>query len=193
MLKSTKFFTVMFLSVVLLFTSFSLSQSKKKPKVQVRISPKAEVFQIIGLTKVSISYSRPGVKGRKIWGGLVPYNKVWRTGANEATKITFSTDVKINGKKLKKGAYAFFAIPTEKEWTLIFNNVADQWGSFTYNEAKDAMRLKVNPQKRNFAEWLYYSFTGMVVKKRRYPNSAVISLNWENLKVPFTVETVTKD
>jgi len=183
----------LFLSITLLLTSFSFAQEKKKPKVQVRISPKAEISQIIGLTKVRISYSRPGVKGRKIWGGLVPYNKVWRTGANEATKITFSTDVTINGKKLKKGAYAFFAIPTEKEWTLIFNNVADQWGSFTYNEAKDAMRLKVYPEKRNFVEWLYYSFTDMIVKKRRHPNSAVISLNWESLKVPFTVETITKD
>lgn len=191
MLKSTKIFTVIVLSGLFLFTSLSFSQEKKKPKI--RVSPKAEVSQTIGLTEVSISYSRPGVKGREIWGGLVPYNKVWRTGANEATKITFGTDVKINGKKLKKGAYAFFAIPTEKEWTLIFNNVADQWGAFTYNEAKDALRVKVKPEKGNFSEWLYYSFTDMAVKKRGNPNSAVVSLNWENLKVPFTVETVTKD
>ena len=191
MYKNRNYFVVISLIAVLLFTSISFGQKKKKP--QVRISPKAEVFQIIGLTDVSISYSRPGVKGRKIWGGLVPYNKVWRTGANEATKITFSTDVKINGKKLKKGAYTFFAIPTEKEWTLIFNNVADQWGAFTYNEAKDAMRLKVKPQKGNYAEWLYYSFDKMNVQKRGKPNSADICLNWKNLKVPFTVETVTKD
>ena len=191
MLKNTKFFTVIVLSGLFLFTSLSFAQDKKKPKV--RVSPKAEVSQTIGLTEVSISYSRPGVKGREIWGGLVPYNKVWRTGANEATKITFSTDVKINGKKLKKGVYAFFAIPTKKEWTLIFNSVADQWGAFTYNEAKDVLSVKVKPVSGNFSEWLYYSFTDMDVKKRGNPNSAVVSLNWGKLKVPFTVETVTKD
>lgn len=191
MLKSTKFFTVIILSGLFLFISFSFAQKKKKP--EVRISPKAGVSQTIGLTEVSISYSRPGVKGRKIWGGLVPYNKVWRTGANEATKITFSTDVKINGKKLKKGAYGFFAIPTEKEWTLIFNYIHDQWGAFTYNEAKDALRVKVKPEKGNFTEWLYYSFDKMNVQKAGKPNTAVICLNWENLKIPFTVETVTKD
>ena len=80
-------------------------------KEEVRISPKAEVVQTVGFTEVTINYSRPGVKGRKIWGGLVPYNVVWRAGANEATKITFSTDVKIDGKKLKAGSYGFFAIP----------------------------------------------------------------------------------
>lgn len=191
MLKNKIFFISIALSVLILFTSLSFAQEKKKP--EVRISPKAEVSQTIGLTKISITYSRPGVKGRKIWGELVPYNKVWRAGANEATKITFGTDVKINGKGLKKGAYTFFVIPTEKEWTLIFNNIADQWGAFTYNEAKDALRIKVKPAKGNYAEWLYYSFTNMVVKKRGNPNSAVVSLNWENLKVPFTVETVTKD
>ncbi|HED06535.1 MAG TPA: DUF2911 domain-containing protein [Ignavibacteria bacterium] len=190
MLKSTKFFTVIVLSGLFLFTSFSFAQKKIKPPV--RISPKAEVSQIIGLTHVSISYSRPGVKGRKIWGGLVPYNMLWRTGANEATKITFDTDVKINGKKLKKGAYAFFAIPTQKEWTLIFNNDADQWGTFTYNETKDALHIKVKPVKGNFAEWLYYSFNNMVVKKRGNPNSAVVSLNWGELKIPFTIETTMK-
>ncbi|MCH7826673.1 MAG: DUF2911 domain-containing protein [Bacteroidetes bacterium] len=191
MLKSTKYFAVIVLTGLFLFTSFSFAQDKKKPKV--RVSPKAEVSQTIGLTEVSISYSRPGVKEREIWGGLVPYNKVWRTGANEATKITFSTDVKINGKELKKGVYAFFAIPTKKEWTLIFNNVADQWGAFTYNEAKDALRIETKPVSGNFSEWLYYSFTDMDVKKRGNPNSGVVSLNWGKLKVPFTVETVMKD
>jgi Protein of unknown function (DUF2911) len=191
MFKKRSFATVILLSGTLLLTSFLFAQEKKKP--QVRISPKAEVSQTIGFTEVSISYSRPGVKGRKIWGGLVPYNKVWRMGANEATKVTFSTDVKVNSKKLKKGAYAFFAIPTEKEWILIFNNIHDQWGAFTYNEAKDALRIKVKPVKGDYTEWLYYSFTNMVVKKRGNPNSAVVNLNWENLRVPFTVETITKD
>jgi len=184
------FVVVLLLTAIFLLSNTSFSQEKKKP--EVRLSPKAEISQTIGFTDVSVLYSRPGVKGRKIWGGLVPFDKVWRTGANEATKITFSTDVKVNGKKLKKGVYAFFAIPTEKEWTLIFNNVADQWGAFTYNEAEDELRIKVKPEKNNFTEWLYYSFDKMNVQKEDKPNSAVICLNWENIKVPFTVEVETK-
>ena len=186
-----KYFIIISLIAVIFLSSDLFSQEKKKP--EVRISPKAEISQTIGFTEVNISYSRPGVKGRKIWGGLVPYDKVWRNGANEATKITFSTDVKVNGKKLKKGAYAFFAIPTEKEWTLIFNNVAEQWGAFTYNEAKDELRVKAIPEKGIFTEWLFYSFDKMNVQKAGKSNSVVIGLNWENIKVPFTVEVETKE
>jgi hypothetical protein len=166
--------------LVILFLSTILIQAQdKKP----RISPKAGVKQIVGLTNVEISYSRPGVKGRKIWGGLVPYSKVWRAGADEATKITFSTDVTIEGKKLPAGSYSFFIIPEQKgNWTLIFNKVADQWGAFEYNEAEDALRIKVKSAKSNMHEWLLYEFTDMK------PTSAVINLKWENLKVAFNVE-----
>jgi hypothetical protein len=166
--------------LVILFLSTILIQAQdKKP----RISPKAGVKQIVGLTNVEISYSRPGVKGRKIWGGLVPYSKVWRAGADEATKITFSTDVTIEGKKLPAGSYSFFIIPEQKgNWTLIFNKVADQWGAFEYNEAEDALRIKVKSAKSNMHEWLLYEFTDMK------PTSAVINLKWENIKVAFNVE-----
>lgn len=158
---------------------------------KVRVSPKAEVEQTIGLTDVTISYSRPGVKGRKIWGGLVPYDKVWRAGANEATKITFSTDVIVNGKKLAAGSYGFFVIPTPKEWTVIFNKVADQWGAFQYNEAEDAYRFKVIPKSVSYHEWLEYVFSDMKVDTKGN-NSAVINLIWEKLKLPFTIETSLK-
>jgi hypothetical protein len=148
-----------------------------------RVSPKAGVKQIVGLTTVDISYSRPGVKGRKIWGGLVPYDKVWRAGADEATKFTFSTDVTIEGKRLPAGSYSFFAIPGQKTWTLIFNKVADQWGAYEYNEAEDAIRIQVKPVKlENTQEWLLYEFT------ESKTNSAVINLKWENLRVPFKIE-----
>lgn len=150
----------------------------KKP----RISPKAGVSQIIGTTEVKISYSRPGVKGRKIWGELVPYNKVWRAGADEATKFTFANDVKINGKKIPAGSYSFFVIPSNGEWTLILNKVADQWGAFEYNENQDLIRFKVNPQKNGYQEWLAYSFSGMST------GTAYIDLTWEYLKVSLKVE-----
>ncbi|MDR3665784.1 MAG: DUF2911 domain-containing protein [Ignavibacteriaceae bacterium] len=161
-------------------------QDKKSDVKKVRVSPKAGVFQTIGITDVNVSYSRPGVKNRKIWGELVPYNKVWRAGADEATKITFSTDVMIEGKKLPAGAYSFFAIPGENEWTLIFNKVADQWGAFTYNEAEDALRIKVKPVSNSNHEWLLYSFTDMTPPAA--PNSALLNLIWEKLEVSFKIE-----
>ncbi|MHB8338694.1 MAG: DUF2911 domain-containing protein, partial [Ignavibacteriaceae bacterium] len=123
------------------------------------------------------------------WGGLVPYSKVWRAGANEATKITFSTDVSINGKKLPAGSYGFFIIPTTKTWTIIFNKVADQWGAFTYNEAEDALRLLVMPQQSTNHEWLTYTFENMNVTANGKPNSAVVYMKWDKIKLPFTIET----
>jgi hypothetical protein len=162
------------------------SQSYAQNDKEVRISPKAAVIQTVGFTEVRIDYNRPGVKGRVIWGGLVPYNKVWRTGANEATKFTFTTDVKINDKTLKAGSYSFFAIPTNENWTLIFNKVADQWGTFEYNEAEDALRFEITPEEGSLQEWLAYTIT------KTSKNSAVVTLEWEKLKVPFSVEVSIK-
>ncbi len=164
--------------------SYLFSQQKSDDK-QIRVSPKAGVMQVVGLSKINISYSRPGVKGRVIWGKLVPYNVVWRAGADEATKFTFEGDVKINGKKLKAGSYSFFAIPSKTgEWTLIFNKVADQWGAFEYNISEDILRFKVKPENGNFVEWLQYTFT------KTSDTSAIIKLEWEKLKIPFTVENI---
>jgi hypothetical protein len=167
---------------LVMISSQSYAQNDKK----VRISPKAAVIQTVGFTEVRIDYNRPGVKGRVIWGGLVPYNKVWRAGANEATKFTFSTDAKINGKTLKAGSYSFFVIPTKENWTVIFNKVADQWGAFEYNEAEDALRFGVTPEEGSMQEWLAYTIT------KTSDNSAILRLEWEKLKVPFTIEVSIK-
>lgn len=171
--------TYLFIALTFLISTSVYAQNSKE---EVRISPKAEVMQKIGLTDVSISYGRPGVKSRTIWGKLVPYDAVWRAGANEATKFVFSTDVYIEGKFLKKGSYSFFAIPGTKEWTLIFNKIADQWGAFEYNESQDALRIKVKPEEGNWQEWLAYTIT------RTSDTSAVVRLEWEKLKVPFKIE-----
>jgi len=192
-LKMIRSFLILFLVISFIISQSIEAQNKQDKKPEVRVSPKATIMQTIGFTDISISYSRPGVKGRKIWGGLVPYDKVWRAGANEATKFTFRTDVMIAGKKLAKGSYSFFAIPGKKEWTLIFNKVADQWGAFTYNEGQDALRFKVKPVQSKYTEWLKYDFTGMDVQKAGMNNSAVINLNWEKLRVPFKIEVETKD
>ena len=175
---SSSIFILTILTIGLLSPEI-LSQQKE----ELRISPKAMVEQTVGFTEVTIEYGRPGVKGRTIWGGLVPYNAVWRAGANEATKITFSTDVKIDDKKLKAGSYSFFAIPGQKTWTLIFNKVANQWGAFEYNDVEDALRIEVTPMQNScWQEWLAYTINKSSDKK------AVVILEWEKLKVPFNVE-----
>lgn len=174
------FFRSMFsLILFVLFTNLTEAQNNKQ---ELRISPKAEVMQTVGFTDIRIIYSRPGIKGRTIWGKLVPYDAVWRAGANEATKITFSTDVTVEGKKLKKGSYSFFAIPGKNEWTLIFNKVADQWGAFEYNESDDALRVKVKTEKAIWQEWLSYTIN------KATDTSAVIRLEWEKIKIPFKIE-----
>lgn len=170
---------VVLLFAAILFTNTTQAQNNKK---DLRISPKAAVIQTVGFTEVRIDYSRPGVKKREICGKLVPYDAVWRAGANEATKITFSTDVTVEGKNLKKGSYSLFAIPGKNEWTIIFNKVADQWGAFEYNESEDALRFKVKTEKAIWQEWLSYTIN------KASDTSAVIRLEWEKIKVPFKVE-----
>lgn len=149
--------------------------------VMPRESPPGAVSQTVGVTEIMIEYHRPAVKGREIWGKLEPYDKVWRAGANEATTISFSTDVKIEGQPLPAGTYGLFMIPTPAEWTIIFSKNAKQWGAFTYKPAQDALRVKVKPQSAELQERLQYSFP--VVTE----NSAQIVLQWEKLKIPFTV------
>lgn len=152
-----------------------------------RPSQKAQVMQTVGLTDVTITYSRPGVKGRVIWGELVPYDKVWRTGANEATSIAFSTDVKVDGHPLKAGTYSIHTIPAKDEWTVIFNTEAELWGSYAYNDSADALRIKVRPQPHEFTEWMQFSLPAIASEK------ATIALDWENLRVPFEIEVNTID
>ncbi len=176
----TYLFSAKYIIFLLLILQVSISAQKKEPP---RLSPKAFVGQTIGYTDVTITYGTPGVKGRKIWGGLVPYNKVWRTGANEATTIEFSTDVKVNGHFVPKGKYALFTIPNPDEWTIIFNKVADQWGAFKYDPKEDLLRFKVKPVKHTFRERLMFSID------YKTPYSADVNIDWENLRVSFTIDT----
>lgn len=151
-----------------------------------RPSQKSELSQVVGLTKISLIYSRPGVKNRVIWGDLVPYDKVWRTGANEATQFSVSTDVKLNGQPLKAGSYSLHTIPGKSSWTVIINKVADQWGSYDYKEGEDALRFTTTPLAHEMTEWMQFSFTDIAVDK------ATLVLDWEKVRVPIeiTVDTV---
>lgn len=177
-----KFKTFICLSVLFLFSISLFSVEAFAQNNKVRISPKAMVKQKVGFTDVTIDFSRPGVKGRKIWGGLVPYNKVWRAGANEATTIAFSDDVKVNGNSMKAGRYGFFVLPGEDNWILIFNKIADQWGAFEYNEAEDILRIEITPEEGYWQEWLDYTIT------KTSDSTATVKLEWEKLKIPFEVE-----
>ena len=145
-------------------------------------SPAASVSHTIGTTGVAIEYHRPGVKGRKIWGELVPYNEVWRAGANEATTIQFDDPVKIDGKDVPAGTYAFFALPTKDKWTLILNKTAKQWGAYSYDVKEDQLRWDVQPKAAEVTEWLTYTIDPLG------PDSAAVHLRWEKLDVAFTVK-----
>lgn len=142
----------------------------------------SSVAQTVGDTKISIAYHRPNTKGRKVWGELVPYGKVWRTGANDNTIFEIDRDVTVNGQTLAAGKYGLHTIPGENEWTLIFNRVNNAWGSFTYDEKQDALRVKTVPQKSPMMrETLMFEVESIS------DNSAQVVLSWENLRVPFTV------
>ncbi len=150
-----------------------------------RASPGAKVTQTVGVTDVTVEYSSPAVKGRKIWGGLVPYNQVWRAGANSATKITFSRDVVVGDKTLPAGAYAFFVQPGPTKWTLILSKNADQFGAFSYKKEDDVLRLDVKPQPIAMRERLAYVFSNFS------SDAGSLDLEWEKAKVslPFKVKT----
>ncbi len=148
-----------------------------------RPSPGASVAQAVGVTDVEIVYHRPSVNDRTIWGGLVPYGQVWRAGANENTLIAFSRDVTVEGKPLAAGTYGFQAIPTEDEWTLIFSRDTTAWGSYSYDESRDALRVQVTPESAPFREQMLFTFDDVA------DGAATITLRWEELAVPFRVET----
>jgi hypothetical protein len=141
-----------------------------------RVSKNGKTEGTIDSIDIVLEYGRPKVKDREIWGGLVPYGKVWRTGANEATTISFSRDVLIEGQKLAKGKYALFTIPGKDQWTIIFNKVPEQWGAFKYDESEDALRVEVKPETGEYVEEMTFVIDG-----------SNVVLEWEKLRVPFKV------
>jgi hypothetical protein len=185
------------------------TSAQNQPLRLPRPSPKASVTQTVGVTDITIIYNRPAVKGRKIWGDapasassgtatldgatmggasakdvpVVPYGHVWRTGANEATVFEVTDNVTINGQPLPAGRYSLHTIPGRDEWTIIFNKDDGQWGSFSYDEKKDALRVKAKPQIiADSQERLAFGIEPVT------DNTAQINLRWEKVRVPFTVE-----
>jgi hypothetical protein len=147
-----------------------------------RASPSASISQTIGISNVTINYSRPAVNGRKIFGELVPFGQVWRTGANESTTITFSDNAKIEGKDIPAGTYGIFTFPEKDEWIIVFSKDSKLWGNNNYNSENDFMRINAKTQSNTFTERLTFNFDEIT------NNSSVISIAWENVKVSFKVE-----
>lgn len=152
-----------------------------------RDSQHAQITQKIGITDITINYHRPLVKGRKVFGGLEQYGKVWRAGANENTTIEFSDPVTVEGKALAAGTYGLHMIPGESEWTVIFSKTATAWGSFSYDQKDDAARVTVKSQPAEFHEALTYDFDDPK------PDSAVVTMRWDKVAVPFKVEVNTHE
>jgi Protein of unknown function (DUF2911)/Tetratricopeptide repeat len=181
--------------LIFLFVIIFLTQGFSQQNLPIlRVSPAAEVSQNIAtFAKITINYSRPAVNGREVWGKLVPFGLApnafgngkdmpWRAGANESTVITFSHDVKIEGRELKAGSYSLHMIPSEKDITVIFNSQSKSWGSFFRNEDEDVLHVKVNWQDAPYEEWLLYTFEDIT------NNSAVAYLHWEKRKIGFKIE-----
>lgn len=146
-------------------------------------SPAAAVHQTVGVTDLTVAYHRPGVKDREVFGSLVPYGQVWRTGADENTLFTTSTAIRVEGQDLPAGAYGLHTIPGEDEWTIIFSNDTTAWGSFSYDEANDALRVKVTPTEApEQQEWMLFSFP------EADNESATLALTWDDVRVPIRIE-----
>lgn len=184
MSTSKNLINMLIYSMLIVFSSinYSIGQQIRMPAP----SPLCEYKQAVGLTDISIVYSRPSVKDRVIFGDLVPYGKLWRTGANMATRITFSDDVKIEGKDLKAGSYAFFTIPGESEWTFIFNTEANQPGAAQYDESKDALRVQVPAERmQNGVETLLIDVNAI------RNDHAYLVLAWQNTVVAAKIDVNT--
>jgi len=177
-----RLFTVAIVIVVVATAHVSIAQ----PLFDLpRVSPAASVTQRVGITDITIDYHRPGAKERAIWGDLVPYDTVWRAGANENTTITFSTPVYINEVELDAGSYGLHILPTETEWTFILSYQSHAWGSFSYDENEDAVRATAIPSPHEFTERLLYTFNDLT------ETSAVVTLAWEELKTSFKIDVDT--
>jgi tetratricopeptide (TPR) repeat protein len=189
-MKSINLFSRIF--IVLFIFSFCLRSYAQQNLPFLRISPQAKVVQFISFASIEINYSRPGMKGREIYGKLVPYGlsanpfgngkpMPWRAGADENTTITLSHDAKINGKNLTAGTYGIHMIVHEEEWTIIFNKDNASWGSFFYEENRDALRITVKPTSTDRKEWLVYGFENIS------DNACDAYMAWGEKKVSFTI------
>ena len=175
-----KFIAPGFFTALVIALLFSNSIAQERDNSETRVSPNAAVSQTIGTTVVTITYSRPSVKGREVFGGLEAYGEVWRTGANESTAITFSDNVTIEGEEVEAGTYSLYSIPGEDEWTIILNSKLS-WGT-QYDQDNDVLRVNTTPVEAEKREQFMIYFENVT------DSSAECVLHWDTTKVPFTIE-----
>ena len=173
------------IAALVLLSQAGATLAQWPPLATPRPSPAASVSQTVGVTEIEVDYSRPKVNARTVWGDLVPYGEVWRAGANENTVVSFSTPVEVEGRELAAGSYGLHMIPTAQDWTVVFSKVVTNWGSFSYAESDDALRLQVRPEPSPFEEALSYRFEDPT------DTSVVLALRWEKLRPPIRVEVDT--
>ena len=173
------------LSAILILVLFHIIEPIHAQLETPRPSPKASISQMIGVCKIQIDYCRPSVKERKIFGELVPFDIVWRAGADEATTISFNHEISVYGNKIRPGKYALFVIPTTKNWTFIINEEWNQWGAYNYNKDKDVLRVEVPSNKTPKRELLTFSFTSIS------KNGGNLNLGWDttSISIPITTDT----
>jgi len=172
-------------TVLLLIIALGLQTNLKAQGVKLPAASSGQtIIQDFALGKITLTYSRPNVKGRKIFGALEPFDKVWRTGANSATIIKFTDAVQIEGKDVAAGEYGLFTIPNKNEWTVILSKTAKQWGAYTYNEADDILRIKVKPMKiKAKVETFTMQFANV------FPTTAQLHIMWENTAIAVNITT----
>lgn len=174
----TRYFTNLF-AILMVFNGVSVAQIQTP-----QASPPSKISQLVGLTQVSLEYSRPSMRDRKVFGELVPYGEVWRTGANSATAIEFSSEVTIEGKKLDAGKYAIYTIPERKNWTIVFSKNTSLWGAVGYDEKDDVLRVSVPSGKlKNTLETLQIDFSDIT------DTGASVNIKWEKSVASFRIET----
>ncbi len=180
-MKNTSF-TLLKTSILIVLAAFisTTALAQERANDEPRVSPNATVSQTVGTTDITITYGRPAVDDRTIFGDLVPYGEVWRTGANESTALVISDDVVIEGNELEAGTYSIYSIPGEDEWTIIINDMMS-WGT-QYDESGDVVRFTVKPEEADFREQLMFYFEEVTEE------SATIALHWETVKVPITIK-----
>ncbi len=174
----------------LLFAALTLSICASviaQPHIRTpQTSPRAVVEESFGITDVRVSYHRPSANNRHIFGGLVPYDVIWRAGANDPTTITFSTPVKIEGQDVAAGTYSFFYIPGRDQWTFVLNRFTGGWGTYSYDQSEDVLRVKIAPQPAEMQERLGYSFDDG--KK----DEITLAMRWEKTRVPVKISADTQ-
>ena len=173
-----RFNTILKLAILIAITVGSAPIWAQRGDDANRLSKNGKTQGVVDGVEITVEYGRPSVKDRKIWGGLVPYDRIWRTGADEATTITLGSDASVGGEALPAGVYSLFTIPGEQSWTVVFNRVSEQWGAFNYDESKDALRVEVEPHTAEFVETLEFQIEG-----------AELVLRWAELAVPIAFAT----